>query len=293
MSRALWMRWWWLIGLLLVGCGAGATAPAASHTGEVELSQVFPDDGAVEGWVRDGEVELFDEATLFDLVNGQADAFFAYNFQQVAVQPYARDDGVNLRIEVWALASPVDAYGLFTRNAAGEPAPVGNNGDADLGRRLAFWQDRYYAQIRAREPIPHEALLRFGEAIAASLPEGGAPPALVAQLPEDGQIPRSVIVFRKEISIQDEIWLGGENVLNLTGETMGVLAAYEVSGARAWLLVVHYPDGSASASALAQLEAAQVDGLVEAGVAENLLGAVLGEVDPAAAKALLQALFSE
>lgn len=293
MRRAIWVRRLLLLLLFLSGCGTGVTTPVGSDTGDIALVDVFPPDGAIEAWSRDGKAKLYDEATLFDLVNGQADAFFAYNFQQVAVQRYTRDDGANLRIELWALASPADAYGLFTRNAAGDPETVGNDGDVDPGRRLAFWQDRYYAQVRAREPIPDETLLAFGEAVAASLPEGGEVPDLVSRLPTSGKVPRSTIFFRKEISIQDDVWLGGENVLGLDAESRGVLAAYDLEGGRAFLLAVRYPGEDDASGALARLTASDVANPVVVEVQGDVLGAVFGAVDTAAATQLLQALLSE
>ncbi|MFN2286055.1 MAG: DUF6599 family protein, partial [Anaerolineae bacterium] len=99
----------WTI-LFLTGCGQKTTSPTS-----VSLRDVFPDDNAIAGWTRDGGIETYTSDTLYDLVDGQADAFFAYNFEEVAVQSYAGEDTV-LRIEIWQLATPADAYGLFTRN---------------------------------------------------------------------------------------------------------------------------------------------------------------------------------
>ena len=143
MTRLKLLNLLWIV-LLVTGCGQNATTtpPVA-----VSLSDVFLGADTVPGWTRDGDTETYNSDTLYDLVDGQADAFFAYNFEQVAVQNYAGEDTV-LRIEIWQLATPADAYGLFTRNRSGEPADIGNEGDTDVGRRLAFWKDRYYAQVR-------------------------------------------------------------------------------------------------------------------------------------------------
>lgn len=273
--------------LLIAGCGQKTTSPAT-----VSLHDVFPNDNAISGWTREGDLEIYDSDTLYDLVNGQADAFFAYNFEEIAVQSYAGEDTV-LRIEIWQLATPADAYGLFTRNRSGEPANVGNEGDMDPGRRLAFWQDRYYAQVRGRQALADATLHAFAEAIVAALPTGGETPALISQLPSEGLVERSVIFFRREISIQDEIWLGGENILSLTADTEGVLARYTVDGAPVHLLMVQYADAGAASAGLATLNAADVDGVLAADVNDALLAAVFGDTavpgvaDPAAAANLL------
>jgi hypothetical protein len=272
----------WII-LYLAGCGQKTTSPAT-----VSLRDVFPDDNAVSGWTRDGDTETYNSDTLFDLVDGQADAFFAYHFEEVAVQSYTGEDTV-LRIEIWQLATPADAYGLFTRNRSGEPAAIGNEGDTDPGRRLAFWQDRYYVQVRGRQALADATLHAFAAAVATALPTGGETPALIGKLPPTGLTPRSAIFFRQEISIQDEIWLGGENILGLTANTEGVLAHYTLNDTPVLLLLVQYPDANAASAGLSALNNAEVDDLLAADVNDTLLAAVFGDADPTAAADLLAA----
>jgi len=263
--------------LLLAGCGSKP----------VSLTGVFPGADAICSWVTSDDVEIFNCENIFDLVNGQAEFFFTYGFEQVAVRRYENAEGAVLHIEVWQLATPADAYGLFTASTTGEPADIGNDGDTDPGRRLAFWQDRYTVQVRARQELDDADLWAFAEAVSAALPEGGERPALVDRLPSDGLVERSGIFFHEEISIQSELWLGGENLLGLGPETDGVLAHYDAGGAVARLLLVQYPDAEAASAGLATLEGGEVGGLVTADARDNLLGAVFGEIDEAAAGTLL------
>lgn len=262
--------------LALSGC-RGKAAPAG----------VLPDAEALPGWAPAGDVEVFERQNLYDLVDGQAEAFFAYGFEQVAVRRYENAEGKDLRVEVWQLATPADAYGLFTASIAGEPVGFGNDGDADPGRRIAFWQDRYYVHVRARQKLPDAELRAFAEAISAALPASGEQPALVSRLPPEGLAERSVIFFHEEISIQDELWLGGENLLALGPETDGVLARYDIGGATAQLLLVEYPDAGVALAGLAALKGGGIAGLLAADARGNLLGAVFGDMDETAASALL------
>jgi len=282
-----------LMALLLVGCSQGKRPP---------LADVSPGVDAFPGWTPAGAVEAFDGENLYDLVDGQAEAFFAYAFEQVVVQSYENAEGAVLRVEVWQLATPADAYGLFTASIAGTPVVVGpsgsgqrSDGDADPGRRLAFWQNRYYVQIHARQELDDAELQALAGAVSAALPVGGERPALVDRLPPDGLVARSALFFHEEISIQSDLWLGGENLLGLGPETDGVLARYDLGGPVAQLLLVQYPNAGAAAAGLAALESdrarpeqsRRVSGLVAADACGNLLGAVLGEIDEAAADALL------
>ena len=264
--------------LLLAACGSKPAAPA----------DFLPPANAVPNWTPAGEVRLYDRDNLFDMVDGQADSFFVYGFEQVAAQNYQQADGPVVTVEVWQMATPADAYGLFTSAIAGEPIAIGNDGDTDPGRRLAFWQNRYYAQVYARHKVDDAILTAFAQAAAQTLPSGGERPAVVKRLPAEGLAARGFVFFHEEISIQNEIWLGGENILGLNQQTNGVLGRYEVNGAPARLLLVEYPSDKAASDGLAALRGSdQVEGLAASDARANLLAAVFGEVDQAAAGKLV------
>jgi hypothetical protein len=263
--------------------------PVIEPTIESPLGDFFPDAGVVPGWALDGELEVFDSETIFALVNGQADFFFVYGFEQVAVRRYKNAEDVLLDIHIWQVADPEGAYGLFSASIVGEPADIGNEGDTDPGRRLIFWQDRYVAQLFSRKTIPDAELQAFAESISAALPTGGERPALVDRLPAENMVARSIIFFYEELSIQNEIWLGGENVLGLSRETDGVFARYELDGAVVRLVLVEYPDPGAASAALTGLQGGEISDLTAADAQGNLLGAVFGQADVASAQALLEA----
>ncbi|MCP4536163.1 MAG: hypothetical protein GY832_03365, partial [Chloroflexi bacterium] len=147
--------------------------------------------------------------------------------------------------------------------------------------------------VHARQELDDAVLREFAQAISAALPSGGERPTLVAQLPSGGLLERSALFFHQEISIQHEIWLGGENLLGLSPETDGILARYDLGGTTARLMLIQFPDAESATAALAALESGQADGLVSADVSEGLLGAVFGEVDAAAASELLAAALDD
>jgi hypothetical protein len=277
---------------LLAGCvlppPQPTVEPTATPVPSSPLTDAFPGADAIAGWVSMGELEVYDGETIFNLVDGQADFFFVYGFEQVAVRLYQNADEVVLDVQIWQLSDDASAYGLFSTGIAGEPVAVGNEGDWDPGRRLAFWQNRYVAQLFARREIPDADLRAFGEAISAALPASGERPALVDRLPADGLVPRSAIFFHQELSIQNEIWLGGENILGLSPETDGVLGRYEIDGQAGRLLLVAFPGAEAASAALAALQESEVEGLVAADASGNLLGAFFGQVDEMTAGALLE-----
>lgn len=274
---------WWIVGailILLAGC--------APKTGSVErtLSDLFSTISPIEGWTV-GKLELYDKETLFDLVDGQADAFFAYGFEQVGVQSYQDAGGQILRVQIWQLAAPADAYGLFTSGITGQRFDVGNDGDIDSGVRVAFWQNRYYAQVFGLDMLPDSDLTAFAQAVARALPSGGERPEVVKKLPADGLVERSALFFRREISVQNEVWLGGENRLGLGDDVECVLARYEIGNETVRLMLIQYVDVKAALIGLAALQDGQVEGVAAVERRGSLVGAVFGSIEEATARELL------
>jgi hypothetical protein len=306
-----WRGWFLLIGILmgyvrshrmnpgrviakagvLLGAAVAVLLAVAGCGGDPAPETALPGDGDVPGWAPVGDVRIYSQEDLYDLVDGQAEAFFAYGFGQVAVRRYADAGGNEIDVQVWQLAEPADAYGLFTSTRGGTTVDVGGGGDADPGRRLTFWQGRYYVQVFALQPVDDAQLMELGRAVLAALPPGvpGTPPKLVARLPAEGQVPGSVLFFRESISLENVLWLGGENVLGLGPDTAGVLARFELEGGPARLLMVQYPRARAAEAALAALQSSGVEGLVTAEVQDDLLLAVLGDVTAGDGQALLDA----
>lgn len=274
-----------LLSLLLASC----TSLRSTITPvPLDLTSIFPAANVIPGWNISRKVETYHRDNLFSLVDGQAESFFAYGFEEVAVQRYQDNVGNLLNVEIWQQATPADAYGLFTTGRTGVSAAIGNEGDSDPGRRLAFWQNRYFVSLNALQPVPDETLQAFAQTIAGRLPKGGERPALMNRLPQSGLVERSSIFFHQEMSIQMEVWLGGENILGLSQETNGVVGRYQLSDATVRLMLVEYPASGQAAKGLKALQSSRIADLVTSDVRGKLVGAVFGKVDAAQVQALLQ-----
>ena len=273
------------LGLVLILTACQPSAPAATP---LPVDILLPSGGSISGWDTPDAVLTYNRENLYNLVDGQADAFFAYGFEQVIVQRYQNAAGARLNVEIWQLANSADAYGLFHSGIAGQPVSIGVEGDSDPGRRLAFWQQRYFVSVTATEAIPDETLWTFAKEIGKRLPPGGEPPAIVKRLPPEGFVDGSALFFHEEISIQMEIWLGGENILGLGQTTNGIVARYEWGDQKARLLLIEYPTASEAARGLKALRGSEIQDIVAAESNGVVLAAVIGKVDADKAQALLK-----
>ena len=259
----------WLATLLLAA-GCGRAGPSFD---------LFPERDAIPGWTPVDEVKVFESDNLYDLVDGQADSFFVYGFEQVHVQAYENAAGGLLRVEIWQMDTVSNAYGLYTMLRSGEPVAIGNAGNTDPGRRVDFWQDRAFVRVFSFTPEDAVTLESFAAQVSRALPSGGQPPPLIERLPKEGLVQNSEVFFHQETSIQEYLWLGGQNLLSLDAETDGVLARYlihDIGGV--WLLLVEYPEDAAAAAAMDRLVAAEFDNMSAVAVEGGLLGIVFGAV---------------
>ena len=286
-TRFPWLSWVILV-LLVAALSACSTQKSNPISAPFDLTGIFPPVNTVSGWMISQKVETYTHDNLFNLVDGQADSFLVYGFEQVAVQRYQNSDGVSLNAEIWRLAKPADAYGLFTAGQAGTAVAMGNEGDSDPGLRLAFWQDRYFVSLSVDKNVPDETLQAFGKAITAALPRGGERPAIMSRLPQAGLVERGYIFFHEEMSVQMEVWLGGENLLGLSQDTNGVVGRYKLGEVTARLMLVEYPSTAQAAKGLEALQGGKISDLIASDARGNLLAAVFGKVDAAQAQTLLQ-----
>ncbi len=274
-----------VLGLILILTACGPSTPTVTPFPVALL----PAGGSISGWDASDAVLTYNRDNLYNLVDGQADAFFAYGFEQVTVQRYQNAEGVSLNVEIWQLANSADAYGLFHSGKAGKLVSIGVEGDSDPGQRLAFWQQRYFVSATATKAIPDGTLWAFTQEIAKRLPSGGEPPTILKRLPAKGLVEGSDLFFHEEISIQMEIWLGGENILGLSHATNGIVARYAWGDQKSRLLLIEYLTDNEAAKGLNALRASGIKDIVASDVNSTLLAAVIGKVDADKAQALLRA----
>jgi len=276
----------WVIVAMMIALG-GCGAPEGRAPAPQDL---LPASGAVAGWEWSGEVEVYVPDDLFDYMDGQAELFFVYRFERLAVQEYQRGEEGPIIVEVYQVASPADAYGLFSFYATGEPMDLGAGGAVEPGRLVSFWQGRFYARVFAYGEAEQESLSALARQVAAGMPEPGegALPELVTRLPQENMVPRSAKFFHQKLSLDNLIWLGDENVLNLSEQTNAVLAVYTYDDTQAQLLVVEYPDAATAEAAHAALEGSGLENLSTASQRNQYLVAAFQAPDQALAHELLQ-----
>jgi hypothetical protein len=155
----------------------------------------------IEGWIPQGEPATYGADGLWELINGAADTFLAYGFEEVTVQRYSQQ-GVTVSIAAYDMGTPLDAFGVYRTEApAEEPAlQIGAEAVVSPPYQSLLLKDRYYVKVEAYEGeidrATGEALV---SAIAAALPGENGLPAEFAALPSTGMVPGSARYTRESL----------------------------------------------------------------------------------------------
>ncbi len=73
---------------------------------------VFPE---VAGWKQDGEPQVFSSRTLYEYINGAADLYLTYDFQDLNVAEYKGEGKAAVTVEVYRHVDSTQAFGIYSQ----------------------------------------------------------------------------------------------------------------------------------------------------------------------------------
>ena len=198
---------------------------------DITESDFFPE--SIDRWQRKGKPIVYaGKDKLFEYINGGAETYLSYLFVQVSVSTYILKDTENsIKVNIWEFGNSDDAYGVFTKDKAGQDIKIGN--EASLYENyLWIWKEKYFISV---EPymgsITPDEVTFIGTYIVNNILSGKVyVPTIIEYLPEEGYIQGSSKFFHKKI-ILDNIYVfdkfTDENILNLSEQTDAVVAEYK------------------------------------------------------------------
>lgn len=198
----------------------------------------------VAGWKAAGDDEMFDNESIFSYIDGQAEVYLAYGMTRCLARRYAGPQGEpDIVVDLFELASPADAYGVFTHDRDGEDIDVGQGALLRPGW-LSFWKGPFFGSVYAEgeSEASAAAVEALARAAADAIPFQGEAPGLVSLLPSEGLDQRSVRFLHRWEILNSALYVAGDNIFGLSADTDAALGAYRRGDGEAWLLLVEYPD---------------------------------------------------
>ncbi len=220
-------------------------------------SALLPPDG-FEGWRLADRGRVFTQADLYGHIDGGAELFLEFGFEQLTVQRY-RSGGAEFVVEVYRMVDPAAATGVYLMKCGNEaPAPAFRERHTVGRYQLQFHRHRYYVivnNVSGDEKLVPQ-LVGFATFIAGHLPPGQAVP-LLALLPQPGLDRSSVRLVRGSYALQAIYTLGDGDMLQLGGKLTAVAGNYRDAAHGSYtLLLADYPTERAARLAFEHILAA-------------------------------------
>jgi hypothetical protein len=233
--------WTFLVIMVLIFTVAGTVK--AEERGKMDKEISLPSEAA--GWKWDGKEEKYNSKTLFDYMDGAAELYLSYGFQNLTVRRFEKSNQPPITVELYEMASSEDAYGVFSFERQDEAVGIGQGSESG-GGLLRFWKGRYFVSAYADgEGAEVESTIRkMGKATADSIPAIGTEPKLVGFIPGmglglDG---KSVRYLKSHVLLNQRFFIAHQNILNLSRKTEAVLAQYVHDKQKSHLLLIQYPN---------------------------------------------------
>jgi hypothetical protein len=189
----------------------------------------FPE---VAGWKQSGEVQTFIPKTLYEYINGAADLYIMYDFQELKVAEYLNEKKASVIIDVYRHKTPTHAFGIYSqeRHPKANFINVGAQGYVEE-EILNFIAGPYYVKITGYkiEFGGQGVLISFAKKVLENLEEKGTLPTLLNSFPPEGKVKNSEKFIAK-------------NFLGYSFLHSAFIADYEVSGKKFKLFVIEPGD---------------------------------------------------
>ena len=189
----------------------------------------FPE---ISGWKQSGEVQTFIPKILFEYINGAADLYILYDFQELKVAEYQNGKKASVTVEVYEHKTPTHAFGIYSQERLpnADFIDVGAQGYIE-NNVLNFLTGPYYVKMSSYNTgaEDREILLTFVKKISENLGAKGILPAILSSFPEEGKRKNSEKFINK-------------NFLGYSFLHSAFTADYDLSGKKFKLFVIEGAD---------------------------------------------------
>jgi hypothetical protein len=178
-----------LLAVFFQSATVSAPAPPEKPASPPVSSKWFPQ---VEGWKLSAAPTRYTPENLFEYVDGGADAFLQFDFEELLTASYVNAQKVEVTVDLYHHRNAARAFGMYTqeRPAGSTPVPVGTEGIAGADH-LEFVAGPVYAKLAQAGGKEASFLRAFAEKIAARIPGTREPPTVLKCFPDKGKLPRA------------------------------------------------------------------------------------------------------
>ncbi|MCP4147110.1 MAG: hypothetical protein GY757_05105 [bacterium] len=169
--------------LILILMGVTFMTAAAGQ----DMKTIFPN---MEGWKKTADVALYTADNLYEYINGAADVYLGYDFQELAVLSFENDKKQTLTIDIYRHSNPRNGFGIYSQEKPrkGDFFSIGTQGYYEKGV-LNFLKGNYYVKVSGFDlgELDKKVLNDAAAKIAGKLEGENAFPKTIKCFPKKGK----------------------------------------------------------------------------------------------------------
>jgi hypothetical protein len=143
--------------------------------GAPDMENLLPPLSCGTGWKIEGKPLFYDQDTLSDRINGEAELYLPYGFERMAAARYAQgtNAGAGIDVEIYRMGSLLDAFGMYANYRQKDGRSIHAGAESNLSStQLYFYQGRHFVHIQLTgidANLPG-VLTECAQAVASRLP---------------------------------------------------------------------------------------------------------------------------
>ena len=158
------------------------------------FTQDYPSKFAsLDGWTVEGEKQFFSPENLYDYINGAADFYLGYAFQDLWVVDYKNGEEQRLTIELYRHGDAMQAFGIYTeeRPQTAHLLDIGAQGFLENGAILFLAGDYYVKVFNSTPEVSEASFIAFSQSVAKAICTSCGLPRQFTWFPPKGRIASS------------------------------------------------------------------------------------------------------
>lgn len=152
------------------------------------LEAFLPDKEELRSWKAENAPQPYKGEDLYLYIDGGAEIYHEYGFKQVLVQDYKSAAGKSLTLEIFEMANPECAFGIYTFKSSGTGKPIALGQDGQLEEYyLNFWKGNFLVTLTGFDSSPEviPGLMLIAKSVDAKIRTQGRRPSLVEIFPKE------------------------------------------------------------------------------------------------------------
>jgi len=188
-----------------------STAPAQSEADFaapklLDLVRFLPQAADLTSWSPQGTPQRYRGEDLFLYIDGGAEIYHEYGFKQVIARDYRDRKDRTITLEIYEMASPESAFGMFTFKSSGRGSPESIGQDARLeDYYLNFWEGTCLVTVVGLDELAEtrEGILQIARAAEAKMRLTGTRPSVAETLPPEWKTSSRLVYIKGVLGLNN------------------------------------------------------------------------------------------